>query len=159
MKKISDLINKATAWISRLWSSIKPDAEKALIIGMKITDAVKNAVNHPVADILTAIIPGDVDDKIKARLRDAAPKAIITLGLAQQCSNETDPAKIIECASRTLQNIKDSYLGEEAYGSLCDSFAVMMAQVAADGKVSWDDFKYVSKWFFDNVYYPKYASK
>lgn len=155
MKKIKELLGKATAWITRLWKSIKPDAEKALIIGMKITDAIKDAVNNPAADILTAVIPGDLDDKIKEKLRIAAPKVVITLGLVNECKDEKDEAEILRCASRTLQNIKESYMGDQAYGNLCDSLAVMMAQVAADDKISWDDLKYVSKWFFDNVYSQK----
>lgn len=152
MKK---LLEKAKAWISRLWGSIKPDAEKALTIGMKITDVVKTAVESPVADIMTALIPGDVDDRIKDVLRAAAPKVLISFGLVKDCSHETDPALIIQCASKTLAQIKNDFMGDSVYGNLCDSLAVTFAEIAADKKVSWDDLKYVSKWFFDNVYNKK----
>jgi ADP-ribosylglycohydrolase len=61
-------------------------------VAVKVTHTLKNAVESPVVDIITDIIPGDLDDKIHEKLRLIVPivaqKLAIAHGILKQ--NETN---------------------------------------------------------------------
>jgi hypothetical protein len=145
-------------FLKKIWEGIKkafeklaPELKSAIHIGVTVVDNIKNFVDSPGADILTALIPGDLDDKIKIRLRATLPKILIEMKLADRCADQTDPAKIVLCAVETLQKIGGDWISDDAKKNFYDSLAVLIAQVAADGKLSWDDSKYILKWYYDHV--------
>jgi hypothetical protein len=43
---------------------------------IKVVAAIKKGINHPGVDVLTAFIPGDVDDKIVQAVRKALDKVL-----------------------------------------------------------------------------------
>jgi hypothetical protein len=144
-------------FFKKLWTGIKkvfdkfaPDVKNAIHIGVTIVDNMKVFVDSPVADVLTAIIPGDVDDKIKELLIKYLPKIVIEMKLAEQCTELTDPNEIVACAIKTLQQIGGDWISDDAKKNFYDSLAVLIAQVAADGKLSFDDAKAVIKWYYDH---------
>lgn len=49
---------------------VPDELKEKLNIVIRIVELFKNFVDSPAADVITAIIPGDVDDKIKVFLRD-----------------------------------------------------------------------------------------
>lgn len=127
-----------------------PKAVKAAIhVGVIVTDAIRKFTDSQAADILTAIIPGDLDDKIKNKLREALPKIFIELKLAEQCSGLTDPNEIVQCGIKTLQQIEGDF-----QSAFLHDLSILIAQVAADGDLDWKDAVYVLQWYYDNVHKP-----
>ena len=70
---------------------------------LKITTALKNLLSSPVADVLTAIIPGDIDNTIKEDLVAALGKAIEVLTIADSCKQHTDVNALLACFIQQVQ--------------------------------------------------------
>lgn len=138
LKKIWDGIKKA-------FEGLLPELKKAVAIGVAATDKIKGLIDSPIADMLVAIIPGDVDDKIRVKLQEELPKILIKLKLVENCLGETDPNKIVECALRTLQEMT-----KEDRKPFLHSLSILIAQVAADGKLDWKDAVYILQWYYEH---------
>ena len=78
---------------------------------LKITEALKNLLSSPVADILTAIIPGDLDNTIRQDLITALGKAITVLTIADNCKQYTDVNALLNCFIQQVQQ-RDPQLQE-----------------------------------------------
>ena len=141
-------------FLSRLWSGIKDlfsgipsELQTAIHIGVIVTENVKNFVDSPEADILTALIPGDADDELKDLLRAKLPAILTELKLADSCSSLTDPAQITACAVKVLQG-----LDGDVQSAFLHNLSVLVAEVAADGKLSWSDGVYLLQWYYQHNY-------
>ncbi len=81
---------------------------------LKITTDLKKVLSSPVADIITAIIPGDADNKIQAHLVSALSKSIEALTIADSCKEVTDVNENLKCFVTQLQqrepNLQDAIL-------------------------------------------------
>lgn len=149
-------------FIAKIWQGIKnffkkipKEAKNAIHIGVVVVDKIKSVVDNPGIDILTAIIPGELDDKVKDKLREVLPKILRSLRLADTCGELTDPAAIVTCAVNTLQQIGDDFIDDAAKKRFYDSIAVLIATVVSDGKLTLSDASYIIKWYYDHVYKPK----
>jgi hypothetical protein len=70
---------------------------------LKISQALKNILASPVADILTAIIPGDADNVIRQKLTDALSKVIEALAIADACKQYADLNDQLNCFVNQLR--------------------------------------------------------
>ena len=73
-----NFLKKIWGGIKSIFNDLPHDLKNAVHIGVVVTENVKNFVDSGNADILTAIIPTEVDDVIKTRLRANLPR-ILTL--------------------------------------------------------------------------------
>jgi len=144
---LKTFLNKIWNDISNLFSDIPADLKNAIHIGVVVTENIKNFVDSPMADVLTAIIPGTADDELKDLLRAKLPAILTELKLADSCGGLTDPQQITQCAIKVLQgmdgDIKSAFL---------HNLSILIAQVAADGKLSWSDGVYVLEWYYQHQY-------
>lgn len=76
---------------------------------LHITTEIKNILSSPVADIVTSIIPGNMDDTIRTQLLPALDKAIQVLSVADACKQYTDINDKLKCFVQQLQQ-KDPQL-------------------------------------------------
>ena len=146
---LSSFLAKIWAEIKSLFEGIPAELKTAIHIGVTVTENIKNFVDSPAADILTAIIPGDIDNEVKNWLKAKLPAILTELKLADSCGSLTDPAAITECAVKVLQG-----LDKDAQSPFLHSLSVMVAQVVADGKLSWSDGVYLLEWFYKNEFKP-----
>jgi hypothetical protein len=111
---LKSFITKIWTEVKSLFEGIPTELKTAIHIGVVVTENIKNFVDSPAADILTAIIPGDIDDQIKDWLRAKLPTVLTELKLADRCSALTDPLQITACAVKVLQgldgDIKSAFL-------------------------------------------------
>lgn len=149
---LGTFLKKIWNGIKKMFGSLTQELKDSIHIGVVIVDNIKTFVFSPEADILTAIIPGTLDDAIKERLRQYLPRIVTEMKLADRCGQLTDPNEILKCAIETLQTISGDWVSDSAKKNFYDSLAVMIAQVASDGKLNWDDGKTILKWYFDHVY-------
>lgn len=144
---LGSFLSKIWAHIKKVFEGLPSELKSAIHIGVVVTDNIKNFIESPGADILTAIIPGEVDDDIKVWLRAKLPSILVELKLADSCSGLTDPADITTCAVKVLQgltgDIKSAFL---------HNLSILVAQVAADGKLSWSDGVVILQWYYQNEY-------
>lgn len=153
MKKI---INSVFTWVKHLFKGLTPALKKAVHIGVVITDSIKkfDTASPIAADILTYIIPGNLDDKIKDKLRADLPKVVVQLKLVDATLGLTDPNEILVAASKVLSQITSDWSIREGF---LNNLSIVIAQVASDGKLTWDDAAYLLKWYYDNDYQKKLA--
>jgi hypothetical protein len=142
---LKSILQSIGNFVSGLWSKLEPELKIAIHIGVLVTDSLKSFIDSPAADILTAIIPGDVDDHIKNWLRAELPNILVLLKLSDDGGKTPD--EIVRTAIKTLKELDPSIKG-----NFLDGLAIAVAQVAADGKLTWDDGKYLLKWYYDNQY-------
>ena len=143
-------------FLTRIWNQIKElfngipsDLKTAIHIGVLVTENIKNFVDSPAADVLTALIPGNVDDEIKNLLRAKLPSILTELKLADSCSILTDPAEITACAVKVLQG-----LDGDVKSAFLHNLSILIAEVAADGKLTWSDGVYILEWYYQHEFKP-----
>ncbi len=144
-------------FIAKIWGEIKSifehfpaDLKVAVHIGVLVTENIKNFVDSPAMDALTAIIPGDIDDKIKNWLRAKLPAILTELKLADNCGSLTDPEQITECAIKVLQG-----LDGDVKSAFLHNLSILVAQIAADGKLTWSDGVTILEWYYQNEFKSK----
>ena len=141
-------------FIAKIWADVKtlfegiPDEMKTAIhIGVVITENIKNFADSPAVDILTAIIPGDIDDEIKNWLRAKLPTILTELKLADSCGGLTDPLQITACAIKVLQG-----LSGDVKSVFLHNLSIFIAQTASGGKLTWADGVSILEWYYQNEY-------
>ncbi|QKJ28467.1 hypothetical protein HQ865_01385 [Mucilaginibacter mali] len=144
---LKTFLAKIWAGIKSLFDKIPADLKTAIHIGVLVTENVKKFTDSPVADILTVLIPGDIDDKIKEILRKQLPVILTELKLADECAGLTDPAEITACAVKVLQNMDGNI-----QGAFLHNLSILVAQVAADGQLNWRDSVYLLEWYYQHQY-------
>jgi hypothetical protein len=143
------------SFLSKLWASIKSLFDKlpaelqlAAKAGVVIVQSIKTAVDSPIVGILTAIIPGDLDDRIIAWLRSALPKALADLKLVEATAGLTDPDEIVAAGIKAIQA-----LDPDIQPAFLHSLGVLIAQevaAAQDRKLTWSDAVMVIEWYYQN---------
>lgn len=135
--------------IGHLFQGLLPELKNAVHIGVTITNAIKEFdLTHPdVADIITAIIPGELDNKIKDKIRGWLPKIVVELRLVEAGLGLTDPNEIMKQAIIVLQGLPGA---TDAKKNFLNGLSILVAQVTADGKLDWNDAAYILKWYYDH---------
>lgn len=146
---LKTVINKIWGEIETLFSGFPAEMKTAIHIGVLVTENIKNFVDSPAGDILTALIPGDIDDEIKSWLRAKLPAILTELKLADSCAGLTDPQQITACAVKVLQG-----LDGDIKSVFLHSLSVFVAQIASNGKLTWADGVAILEWYYQNEYKP-----
>jgi hypothetical protein len=144
---LKSLLAKIWNSIKNLFSGIPADLKSAIHIGVVIAENIKLFIDSPGADILTAIIPGNVDDKIKDLLRSKLPLILSELKLADSCHDVTDPAQLTTCAVNAIQDLNGS-----VKSAFLHNLSILVAQIASDGKLTWSDGVYLLEWYYQHKY-------
>lgn len=144
---LKSFITKLWAEIKSLFDGIPAELKTAIHVGVVVTEGLKAFVDSPAADVLTAIIPGDIDDDLKNLLRAKLPQILTELKLADSCAGLTDPSQITKCAITVLQS-----LDGDINSAFLHSLSILIAQVASDSKLTWSDGVYILEWYYENEY-------
>src|SRR4051812_26717889 len=91
--------NKLRSLLSQFDGFIDGHIDTAL----KITSGLKRLLSSPVADVVTALIPGNIDNAIKDKLITALNKAVEALNIAEQCRQYSDVNEKLKCFIEQLQ--------------------------------------------------------
>ena len=70
---------------------------------LTITSELKKMLSSPVADIITAIIPSDIDNVIRQQIISALGKAVEALTIVETCKQYTDVNEKLKCFVAQLQ--------------------------------------------------------
>jgi len=144
---LKTVINEIWGEIETLFTSFPAELKTAIHIGVAVTENVKSFVDSPAADILTALIPGEIDDEIKNWLRAKLPAILTELKLADSCTGLSDPGQITACAVKVLQG-----LDGDVKSAFLHSLSVFIAQTASNGKLTWADGVAILQWYYENEF-------
>jgi spermidine/putrescine-binding protein len=125
---LNNLINFVKKIIGTAFDALKEQSHLAV----KITDALKSAVESPIADIVVNLIPGDVDDKILAKLKiiigPIAEKTALIHGILQESETNSD---VVAAVIAKLKEMKP-----ELRANFWVTFSAQLNLALADGKIS-----------------------
>jgi len=144
---IKTIITKIWGEIETLFNGFPAEMKTAIHIGVVVIENVKSFVDSPAADILTALIPGDIDYDVKSWLRAKLPVILTELKLADSCAGLTDPRQITACTVKVLQS-----LDGDIKSAFLHNLSIFVAQVASNGKLSWADGVAILEWYYQNEY-------
>lgn len=144
---LKSFLTKIWKEIKNLFAGIPAELKTAIHIGVTVAENIKKFVNSPTADIITALIPGDIDDSIKNILRSKLPLILSELKLADNCQNIKDPTQLTTCAVSTLQNLEG-----DIKSSFLHTISILVAEITADGKLTWSDGVYLLEWYYQHQY-------
>jgi len=144
---LKKFFRKIGQFFEKLFKGLLPELKKAVHVGVTITNAIKefDLANGGTVDIITKLIPGEWDDKLKEKVRDELPMIMVQLQLVDNTMTLTNKDEIVASAVKTLQQLSGDYRS-----AFLNSLAIIVAQVAADGKLDWNDAAYILKWYYDN---------
>jgi len=129
--------------VKKLFQSLDNESKKLLPIVIDVVNNAKNFEEGTGGDIITKLIPGNVDDNIRAKLQDLLPRLLKTLSASNECANAGDDNAILKCILTKIgASEKDSR--KVFYHGL----AALLLEKLGDGKFSWDDAIATVQWFY-----------
>jgi hypothetical protein len=129
MKKVFQSIKEFVQRIfNKAFSYAKANAE----VAVQIVQKFKELIDSPIADIAVALIPGDLDDKALAKVRQVLPEFVVKFAIN---------AKIIQAAedpTTALNKIREyiATLPAEGRGIWYAGFAAHFAEAISDGVIT-----------------------
>lgn len=90
--------------IRSIWNKADDYVEAHVELALKLTGGVKKFLESPTADILEAVIPGDIDKLVRIQLLKAAAAAVKALGIIDACKGLNDADKF-KCIVAELQKL------------------------------------------------------
>lgn len=128
-------------FLAKLWQGIKnlfnkmiAIQKKAVHVGVSVLENIKKVSDTSIPDILTALIPGDLDDNLVAKLREKLPVWLIQLRIYDQCAEQNDQNAYLACIIKAI-NESDKDRKKVVYTGL----AGLIVELTADGKLDWTD--------------------
>ncbi|MDN5287708.1 MAG: hypothetical protein JWR38_3982 [Mucilaginibacter sp.] len=144
---LSRFITKLWNQIKNLFSSLPNELKIAVQIGIVITENIKTLVDSSTADILTAIIPGNIDNIIRDKLKQLLPVLLYELKLVESSLALTQPDAIVKAAIEAIKT-----LDRNIRPGVLHHLSVLIIQAASDGKLSWSDAVYLSQWYYEQKF-------
>lgn len=114
--------SKMKTQVRQLLTQFDTYVERNVDTALQITTRLKAFLSSPVADMLTAIIPGSVDDVIRIQLIAALGKAIEALAVIDSCKQYTDANEKLNCFATQLSQ-KDPELQDALLQKLASLLA------------------------------------
>jgi len=143
-------------FLHRLWTGIKgifdkieDDLKRLVPVAIKVVEAIKTFDESIVSDVLTTLIPGEVDDKIMQKLREFLPKILLELNMVDSIIGITDPNEQLKAI---LARIKLS--PKNSQDVFYHGIASLILSELSDGKFSWSDAVAVAEYYYKYEFQP-----
>ena len=144
MSEHKTFFGKVFGWIGDLFHKL-PDVTKAAVnIGYTAVNAMKAVTDFDQADLLGSIF-GPFGKAIEDKARTAVPNILVQLQLVKQTADTNDPNQIVSIALQTIQKLDPDF-----QAAFWHDLSVYIAQVAADGNLSWSDGVMILQWYHDH---------
>lgn len=93
MSLFKDFWEKLQHLLGIIPAKVKEYASQSLAI----TTSIKNFLSSPVADVITALIPGAWDDKLKETVLKALEEVLPYLTIVDTCKDQPDVVSMLNC--------------------------------------------------------------
>lgn len=131
--------------IQSLFEKVEQEVQKDVVVAITVVQRIKVVIDSPVADIVTALIPGDADDRVKDLLRQWLPRILLELSMVQSVANIEDENAQLQAI---LEKLKLS--SDEAKNAFYHSLASLILEKLSDGKLSWTDAVAIAEYYYVN---------
>lgn len=120
---------------NRIFASVLDLVKDHALMAVNITNNLKKVVDSPITDLITTIIPGDIDGKVARSLRKILPVVLEKITMALKLVEAgASKSEIIEVALTYLRE------GTKEQKTLfLISFAAELNVVLADGKITFSE--------------------
>ena len=125
-------MKKIFKFLARLFRNLKALAQKYVTPSVQVVEAIKQAVDSPVMPVITAIIPGNLDNTIVEKLKKELPRVLQILRISDECLKLTTAQDILLCAITKLREYNP-----EARAAQYHSIAALLSVTLSDGKITW----------------------
>lgn len=145
MKKIAA---KIKAWLKDKFDKGFDIAKKNSLVAVQVTNKLKEVINSPIADLVTALIPGELDNELKYKLRKVLPEVAAKIAITHNIIQAT------EDPTTALTKIKE-YIESLGGGARRDWWVLFSANVMegiSDGEVSYSDLIKWTQMAYDELY-------
>jgi hypothetical protein len=122
-------------------------AQDVIPVGIEVVEKIKMVMDSPLAPLLTALIPGQVDDLVAAKIKEYLPAILIQLKIADECSKKKSNDEVIQCALAHLREYHPN--ARKAYFL---NIASMLSAALADGKLKWAEIVMITQYTYENRY-------
>jgi hypothetical protein len=129
--------------IASLFEKVEKEVKKDVVIAISVVQRIKVVIDSPVADVVTALIPGDADDRAKTLLREWLPKLLLQLGMIQSIANIEN---VNDQLNAIMEKLKLS--SDDAKNAFYHSLASLILEKLSDGKLSWSDAVAISEYYY-----------
>jgi len=142
-------VGKFLKWIGGLWKAARSATQDLLPSVIEIVNNIKNfdATNPAFADAITALIPGTLDDKAVALLRQELPNILKVFVEAQTVAGMTDNELISYVAGKLQQETNGT-----KYAFNYTELAAMIVSALDDGKLTPLEWIPMVKFIYDNMH-------
>lgn len=140
-------MKKIFQFLKKLLNRTKFYAQLYVHPSVQVVQNLKTFFDSPAVPILTAIIPGQIDDAIAARIRTYLPVVLKVLGYADECLNAKTDNEILQCAISKIRLLRPD--GQDA---ATHNIASLLAKYLSDGKLSWRESLHLAEEIFWNEF-------
>lgn len=140
-------------FLKRLWLGIgklfrglsKELREDIIPTAIKMVDLAKSITDSHIGDVLAAIIPGDVDDRILEKLRKVIPDYVKALAIGVDITATDDINEILKKVLAAW-NVSPDDAKKVFYHGL----ASLIIEKLADGKLDWSDATAIAEYYYQH---------
>lgn len=119
-------------FFSKVFSGAIAHVNKYVKPSIEAVQLLKSFTESPVLPLLNALIPSQLDDVITAKLKEALPKILAGLELADKCAKQPSNDEIIQCVIAQLKTFSPDV--RKQYWL---SVASRLSMYLSDGKLTW----------------------
>lgn len=102
---LKNLFAKIKGFVINLFTKVDKTAKKFIPVGIKMVEAIKKFVDSDLADVIVQVIPGDLDNALKAFLERVAPDIIINLRKWESIIGVEDKNQKLKLIFEELKNL------------------------------------------------------
>jgi hypothetical protein len=84
--KVKEFLKKFDKWLL-----------ENVTVAVRVVGVIKTVIDNPVVDIITSAIPGDLDDRVKVKLRESIAFALQQLVTADECNKKETVELKLQC--------------------------------------------------------------
>jgi ribosome-associated translation inhibitor RaiA len=118
---------------------------------VKVTEALKNVIGSPITDLLTALIPGELDNELKFRLRKILPEVAAKVAIGHNIIQASDdPTTALAAIKAYIES-----LGVEARKDWWVLFSAKVMEAISDGEVTYAEIVMLTQDAFIELYQKK----
>lgn len=143
---LKKFIHSILAWAINLFHNLEKEEKRLLPIMVAIVNRIKAFEDTGVGDIITKLIPGDLDDKLYALAKKATDRAFVALTVLTGADQISDPVERYKFIIGKLKLSNDDGKNVVLHG-----FASIIIESLSDGKITWNEALHIADVYFKEV--------
>jgi hypothetical protein len=133
--------------ISKMFHKLEKETKELLPAVVKVVNEIKKVIDGPIADVITAIIPGELDDKLKDKLRAILPGVILKLNIIAAVNDLQDENEKLQAILAAINLSADETKNIYYHG-----LGALILEELSDGQFTWSDATAALEYYYAHIY-------